>query len=72
MAESSLKFPTQAETCLAKFRAAKTTVSLATLARKAGAEVSYTYPRTIYTFDDDTTLVVTGRGKQHRAETFHP
>ncbi len=70
----TLQFPTIAERTLHAFQSATKTTSLATLARKAGAEVErYSFPLvTIYTFDDDTSLVVTGRGKSYRAEARLP
>lgn len=67
----TLKFPTQAEQALATFRSATKTISLAKIAHDLGAEVT---PGTIttYTFDDDTSITVSGRGKSHRVETHFP
>lgn len=62
-----LQFPTMAEQALVEFRNATSTVSLAVLARRFGADVERQWPAvTIYTFDDDTALIVTGRGKSHK------
>lgn len=69
----TLTFPTMAEQVAEEFRTATRTVSIATLARKRGAEVEKTWDSgTVYTFDDDTTLVVTGRGRAHKIETHFP
>lgn len=70
---TKLQFPTLAERTLTAFRTATKTVSLAKLARKAGAQVTRQWPSIVtYTFDDDTSLVVTGRGRQHRVEAHLP
>lgn len=70
----TLQFPTEAEKVADAFRNSKKTVSIATLARHADKEVvrDFTGVRTIYTFDDDTSLVVTGRGRAHTIETLLP
>lgn len=67
-----LTFPTQAEQVLAEFKTAAKTVSLATIAKRRGADVMRDWQQTVYTFDDDTSLVVTGRGKAHRVEVRLP
>lgn len=69
----TLQFPTLAEQALAEFHAATKTVSLAKIAQRMGADVAHKWPAiTTYTFDDDTSLVVTGRGKAHRVEAQLP
>jgi len=67
-----LTFPTQAEQVVSAFQAATKTVSLSLLAHKAGGERSDRGTTLIYTFDDDSSLEITGRGKAHRYETFLP
>ncbi len=67
-----LTFPTQAEQCLAEFRASTKTVSLATIAKRRGADVVQHWDHKEYIFDDDTSLKVTGRGKAHKVETHLP
>ena len=68
----SLTFPTQAEQVLEQFRTSTRTVSLATIARKRGAEVERHWDHTLYTFDDDTSLKVSGRGRAHKVEVLLP
>lgn len=68
----TLTFPTQAEQCVMAFLSATKTTSLATIAKKMGAEKRFADGITSYTFDDDTTLKVQGRGRHHKFETFHP
>lgn len=76
----TLSFPTLAEQALAAFRAAKLehkTVSLREEARKRGGTPdetrSFTQSSTItYVFDDDSTLMITGRGRHHCYETQLP
>ena len=67
-----LTFPTQAEQAYEEFRSATRTISLATVARKRGAQTERLWDRTIHWFDDDTSLVVTGRGRAHRGEVLLP
>lgn len=68
----TLTFPTMAEKALREFRHAKKTVSLAIVAKRMGADAEKQGNRTVYTFDDDTKLVVSGRGPSHRVETELP
>ncbi len=69
----TLTFPTQAEQALAEFRSATKTVSLSTIAKRRGADREHEWPNTIiWTFDDDTSLVVTGRGQAHKVEVMEP
>lgn len=70
--EMALTFPTQAEQCVRAFLSTTKTISLATIAKKMGAEKRVADGITSYTFDDDTTLEVQGRGRQHKFETFYP
>jgi len=67
-----LTFPTEAEQVLTAFRTSPRTVSIATLARKRRAQVEHHWPETIYFFDDDSRLVVRGRGRNHQAEAQLP
>jgi len=70
-----LQFPTLAEQALDEFRTRPEGNSLATIARRFGATVerTSTWPNEIiYTFDDDTSLKTTGRGKTHKVETLLP
>lgn len=67
-----LQFPTMAEKCAREFHDSRRTISIATIAKRMGAERSYKYPVTEYTFDDDSSLTVTGRGVAHRIETHYP
>lgn len=68
----TLTFPTQAEQAAAEFRNSKRTVSLAKIAKRFGAEKQRQWDRTVYTFDDDTSIEVFGRGKNHRFEVHLP
>ncbi len=67
-----LTFPTMAEKALRKFRHATKTISVAVIAKRMLADVERQRGRTVYTFDDDTRLVVTGRGRSHSIETELP
>lgn len=67
-----LTFPTQAEQVVQQFEAATKTTSLAKLAKQMGAMVEKQWDRTIYTFDDDTSIEVKGRGRSHQYETQLP
>lgn len=69
---ATLKFPTLAEQVAAEFRAATETISIATLAKRKGATVEKTWTATLYVFEDDTILSVTGRGKNHKITTHLP
>jgi hypothetical protein len=66
-----LAFATIAEQVAAEFRDATKTASIATLAKKRRAEVERTFDgRTTYIFDDDSSLITTGRA--HNIETHLP
>ena len=67
-----LTFPTMAEQAVAEFRNATRTASLARIARRRGAEVERKWDHTLYTFDDDTSIEVRGRGRAYKIETFLP
>lgn len=67
-----LTFPTQAEQALAEFREASRTTSLAVICKRRGATREQFWDRTEYVFDDDTTLVVRGRGRAHKVEALLP
>lgn len=65
-----LEFPTMAEKAVAEFRTRR--VSLSTIARRMGAETVKGWEGLTHTFDDDTSITVTGRGRAHRVETHLP
>lgn len=67
-----LSFPTQAEQCEARFRESIRTVSITTLAKTMGADKARADGVTTFTFDDDTSLTVVGRGKSHKVQTHLP
>ena len=67
-----LIFPTIAETVVESFRSSSKTTSIATLARKAGAEVIKDWSGITYIFDDDTYIETSGRGRSHRVSTYLP
>lgn len=71
-----LTHPTLAEQAIALKRSATKTISVVKIARKLGAEVTYRWDArglTItYTFDDDSSLTVRGRGKYHYMEAHLP
>lgn len=70
---TKLTFPTMAEQAVAEFREPGKTKSLATIAKRMGADVKKTFEGvTTYTFDDDTSVTVTGRGRAHKIETHWP
>lgn len=71
----TLQFPTLAEQALDQFRKATKTVALATIAKKMGADVERGGPTgstLTYTFDDDTSIVVEGRGRNCKIRTELP
>jgi hypothetical protein len=70
----TLTFPTIAEQVLSEFATSTKTISIATLARRRGANISKSSfaTFTIYTFDDDTSLVTKGRGKSYKVWTQLP
>jgi len=69
----SLTFPTIAEQVAEEFKNSDKTNSIATIAARRGASIDRTFEGvTTYTFDDDTSLTVRGRGKAHEFETHLP
>jgi hypothetical protein len=71
--EQKLSFPTIAEQVAEAFRARTKTVALTTLAQKAGGARSHAWPCvTIFHFDDDSSIRITGRGRTHSYETYYP
>jgi hypothetical protein len=70
----TLTFPTIAETVLMEFNSSTKTISLATLARRRKPEIIHSFwtGTTIYTFDDDTSLITTGRGKSYKVTAHLP
>jgi hypothetical protein len=69
----ALQFPTQAEQALTAWQARTETTTVAKIARWFGAyDREFEYPETRYLFEDDTQLVVTGKGVAHRLETRLP
>lgn len=67
-----LTFPTLAEQALTEWRAATRTIALATIARRRGAQRIRNWQSTEWIFDDDTSLVVTGTGRNHKVVTELP
>lgn len=67
----ALQFPTMAQQAVAAFETRKVK-SLATIAKRMGADHDRKWDRIEYTFDDDTTLIVQGRGRAHRYWTELP
>lgn len=69
----TLQFPTMAEKALAEFHNSEKTVALATIAKRMHADVEKPFTGGMtYTFDDDTSIVVEGRGKSWKAHTELP
>lgn len=68
----ALEFPTMAERALKEFRDATRTVSLATIAKRHGATRVQHWDHVEYVFEDDTTLTVRGRGRNHQVKTHLP
>jgi hypothetical protein len=64
--------PHQAQLAYEEFASALNTVSLSLIAKRRGADIERDGPVTTYTFDDDTTLVVTGRGRTHKVQVELP
>lgn len=69
---TKLAFPTMAEQAVAEFQNKTRTMSLAVIAKRRGAEVSREWDRTVYIFDDDTSIEVRGRGQNHSITTHLP
>ena len=70
---SKLTFPTLAEQAVSRWQAAAKTSSLAKIAARLGGERHDSWPCVIeFTFDDDTVLRITGRGRSHKYETLYP
>ena len=72
----SLTFPTMATKCLTAWHDYPGTIALSTIARRHGADCAKAsnFDGTVwtYTFDDDTSLVVRGKGKSHTVEVCLP
>ena len=67
-----LTFPTIAEQVLEEFRSRKAQ-SLAAAARKRKPHINKRWPAVVvYTFDDDSSLEVSGRGKNYKVEAKLP
>jgi hypothetical protein len=64
-----LQFPTLAEQTISSWNHRG---SLVTFAIKAGAERANQWREIILTFDDDTSIVITGRGRGHHVRTELP
>jgi hypothetical protein len=63
---TKLTFPTIAEQVLSEFRGSTVTQSINKIALKRGASRDDQYGEIVWVFDDDTTLHIVGRGKNHR------
>lgn len=72
----ALEFPTIAEQALAEWNAKHVLGGVGRIAKRIGADVERRWDRDglviEYTFDDDTSLRCTGRGKQHKVEAMLP
>jgi hypothetical protein len=71
----TLTFPTIAEQVRDEFNNSSRTISIATLAKRRGAHITRSHfpTRTItYTFDDDTSLITAGTGRNHSVRTELP
>ena len=72
----SLTFPTLAEQALEAWHSAPGTVALPVVAKRRGADAQRvdTFDGTtwVYTFDDDTSLVVNGTGKNRTVKACLP
>lgn len=66
----ALTFPTMAEQ--AKTRIETTSTPAHKVAKEMGAETERGWDGIEHTFDDDTTLLVKGRGRNQRLETKFP
>ena len=64
----ALEFPTMADRAIADFEGATKTVSLVVIAKRHGGERDRKAPDNsiVFRFDDDTALVIEGRGRGHR------
>lgn len=67
-----LQFPTLAEKCLAEWQRRKKTTSVNQVALSHGATRDDDFGRIVWVFDDDTSLVITGRGKFHKVTVELP
>jgi hypothetical protein len=70
----TLTFPTIAEQVLTEFNSSTKTIALSTLARRRKAEITRSFfsSAIIYIFDDDSSLITTGRGKSYKVSTQLP
>ena len=72
----ALTFPTMAEKCLTAWRDYPGTIGLPVIDRRHGADCAkasnFEGVVWTYTFDDDTSLVVRGKGKSHKIEMCFP
>lgn len=68
----TLTFPTMAEQALEKFQSSSKTISLSTIAKEMGAETYWHWRYIEHVFDDDTSLIVKGRGRAHKVEVKLP
>lgn len=69
----TLTFPTLAERALAEFHSSKRKTSISDIARRYHAQRTFTWPSTItYTFDDDTSIITSGRGRTYTIRTELP
>jgi hypothetical protein len=72
--EMVLKHPTQAEKAVKAFETSPRTISLVLCAKQFGGvrQKSWGFQKIVYHFDDDSSLEISGRGKNHKYETFWP
>jgi len=67
-----LQFPTMAEQALAKWQSQTRTTPLEKITLPMGADIERDGTTIIHTFDDDTSLIVTGRGKNYQVRAELP
>lgn len=66
----TLSFPTLAEQCLTQAQATHKPIS--SIAPNMGAMRDDEGNMIVWVFEDDTTIEITGRGRQYKAEAFCP
>lgn len=73
---TTLTFPTMAEQALAEWNEKHILGGVGLIAKRHGADVERRWEGQLliieYTFDDDTSLRTSGRGKAHRVEAMLP
>lgn len=67
-----LTFPTQAEQCLAEWRACTTTTPLETITKRFNAFRDDESTTIVWVFEDSTTIHCSGRGASYKATAELP